>query len=323
MTIIGWDLDLDSQLVAIARRNALKAFYGFATTSLEIRVPVKTVQAWASWAERYGEICVYMRPFRRVLYSQFIGRRHNVSIVIEEKAKRVARLYAALLAMTLQHEPCFTRSLTSFAVQAPTLTIMFDGSLSGSGIIWYTTMWSTKQNRYVEQVALGGMAVDLRVLEFGSDPSFQNCAEFISATLGLVGAIFMGWDISSVRFVGDSVTALTWTEGGRFRSDNVMNAATVLSMVCATKVYNVSESVQISSEENWACDRLSRKEPGENWTTLVKGLGSSDTRLMALKEVVLPNLDEILTLCDPRESWVDDESFGTFWRRVYDCVLRM
>ena len=37
---------------------------------------------------------------------------------------------AWLLAMTLQHEPCFTRSLVSFELNAPTLTIMFDGQVS-------------------------------------------------------------------------------------------------------------------------------------------------------------------------------------------------
>ena len=36
------------------------------------------------------------------------------------------------------------------------------------------------------------------------------------------------------------VTVRTWTEGGRFGSDKVMKATTVLSIVRATKVYNVS-----------------------------------------------------------------------------------
>ena len=70
LTITGWDLDLDRRLVAISRKNAMKAFYGFSSVDLDAPVDVKRVQAWASWAERYGEICLFMRPFRYVLYHQ-------------------------------------------------------------------------------------------------------------------------------------------------------------------------------------------------------------------------------------------------------------
>ena len=105
---------------------------------------------------------------------------------------------------------------------------MFDGCLDGSGVIWYGGQSATaifQDARIRGLTALGGAAVDLRSLGFGDDSSFQNVSEFISLLIGVVGAIAMGWDISSVLFVGDSQTELTWAREGRFRPSNVRNSA--------------------------------------------------------------------------------------------------
>ena len=56
-------------------------------------------------------------------------------------------------------------------------------------------------------------------------------SESISLLMGGGGAIAMGWDISSVLFVGDSQTALTWAREGRFRSSNVRNSAVAMTMI--------------------------------------------------------------------------------------------
>ena len=186
LTIIGWDLDLDNRLVAIARKNALKAFYGYAARSLEMRVPMRMIESWAAWAERYGEICLFIRLFRRVLYGQVRRELQHTSTIISHQARRVVRLYQALLALTLLDELRFTRSLGSFGNRVPTLVIEYDGSLSGSGIIWYRITYEGGCHR---EVALGGAVVDLRALHFGSEAAFQNCAEFMSLTLGVVGAV--------------------------------------------------------------------------------------------------------------------------------------
>ena len=129
------------------------------------------------------------------------------------------------------------------------------------------------------------MAVDLRGLQFGSDPAYQNCAEFISAVVGVVGAIAKKWDTSAIGLVGDSVTALTWAEEGRFKSGNVMNAATVFSMICAMKGVNVVETVPISSGENWECDSLSRRRAGESWDELMGRIGVTYPHFEVLKEI--------------------------------------
>jgi hypothetical protein len=49
-----------------------------------------------------------MRPFRRILYNQMQGHRHprmarNISVSIDNKARRTIRLYGALLTLSLVH----------------------------------------------------------------------------------------------------------------------------------------------------------------------------------------------------------------------------
>lgn len=315
LTIIGWDIDLDQRLVSIARRNALKAFYGFAAVDVSRKVPMTTIQRWSSWAERYGEICMFMRPFRRVLYNLVRGKLQHQLVTITAKAQRVVRLYQALLALSLLKEQSFTRSLSSFTSTIPTLTIQFDGSLWGSGVTWYRSTDRTTS------ALVGGLSLCLRRLDFGSDPAFQNCAEFISVTAGVIGAIMMGLDVSSVLLKGDSVTALSWAEGGRFKSDNVMNAATVFTMVCVIHGVHVVGTELVTSEENWMCDGLSRREPGESWVALMKRMGLENPVFTSLTEINLDGMESVIDLCNPKLEWNDEEKFAVYWRRVYDRIM--
>ena len=329
LDLIGWDFNLDKRHVGIAQKNALKAFYGYARHDLNAKIPIKRVEAWASWAERYGEICLHMRPFRRILYNQMHGHRHlqanrHISVSIDNKARRTVRLYAALLTLSLIHGKVFTRTFASFDDRNPTLRIKFDGSLEGAGLLWFIT--GRGDCPYYEELLvieslLGGAAVDLRSLNFGWDSSFQNCSEYITIIIGVVGAILMGWDTSAIEIVGDSETALRWADSGRFKSDNVINAATVMSVICASKDVHFMDSKHIPKEENWHADMFSRTEEGETWDQLVRRMRRRDPDIPRnLLQVNIPNLSELLDLCDPRRTFEDDESFGVYWRRVHAFV---
>ena len=166
-----------------------------------------------------------------------------------------------------------------------------------------------------------GLLLCLRRLDFGSDPAFQNCAEFISVTAGVIGAIMMGLDVSSVLLKGDSVTALSWAEGGRFKSDNVMNAATVFTMVCVIHGVHVVGTELVTSEENWMCDGLSRREPGESWVALMKMMGLENPVFTSLTEINLDGMESVIDLCNPKLEWNDEEKFAVYWRRVYDRIM--
>ena len=167
----------------------------------------------------------------------------------------------------------------------------------------------------------GGAAVDLRTLKFGWDSSFQNCAEYITIVIGVVGAIAMGWDTSAIEIMGDSEIALRWASSGRFRSDNVINAATVFLVICASKDVHFMDSRHIPKEENWHAVMFSRTEEGETWDQLIRRMRRRDPDIPRdLQEVIVPNLPELLDLCEPRTTFEDEDSFGVYWRRVHQFV---
>ena len=319
LTLLGWDIDLAQVLVTIAEKNALKAFHGYAQAEVAGYVPRPVVEAYASWAERYGEVCLWMRPFRRVLYNEIRGRERQRSVVLTPMGRRVVRLYQALLALALIVEGVFTRRLSSFRACTPTLLITLDGSLQGAGIVWHViTGYSYWYGRRMQHITLlGGAAFDLRSLWFGWDPAYQNTAEYISILLGLVVAVLMGWDTKAIKLVGDSVTALTWASEGRFRSDNVINAATVFAVLNVDKEINVVETEQILSEDNTVADTLSRREEKESWRDLMRRVKqNAPDEYQPMTEFRLSDLEGFLKLCDPRAVFDSEKEFVAHWRAV-------
>ena len=247
---------------------------------------------------------------------------------LTDEAKWVVRLYSALLALTLLHETKFTRPFVSFRVSIPSLVIRFDGCLGGSGVIWYggeAAVALSLNPLTLGLTALGGVAVDLRSLGFGEDSSFQNVSEFISLLIGVVGAVVMGWDISSVCFIGDSATALTWAREGRFRSSNVRQAAAAMTVISATRNFNVQGAHHVPKEDNQACDILSRRGHSESWSSLVKRMVSQtgDVGLGDLEEVQVPGIDTLLSLCDPRGGCGGESNFAEHWRSVWTWVTSL
>ena len=67
LEIIGYLIDLDRGLVSIARKNFLKALYGFFQVDLESTVRLRVMQSFKSWSSRYSFICRFVRPFHTAL----------------------------------------------------------------------------------------------------------------------------------------------------------------------------------------------------------------------------------------------------------------
>ena len=118
----------------------------------------------------------------------------------------------------------------------------------------------------------------LRALVLSGKPVYQNVCEFMSILLGLLGAMLMGWETSAIEIIGDSATVLTWTETGRFRSDNVINAVTCVQP-CAP---HMSSTLFDSNSCVWMIQLLC--------------------------------LDEVLHLCDPRREFTKEKEFAEFGR---------
>jgi hypothetical protein len=112
------------------------------------------------------------------------GRRRNASLKLGVPARRAVLLWRAILCAIAIDENAFARPLRSFATHSTAeFVIRFDASLSGVGILLGIPC---KGDGEQEPQWVGGIAVSLLGLGFGSDSSNQNCAEFIGATLSLV-----------------------------------------------------------------------------------------------------------------------------------------
>jgi hypothetical protein len=73
LDFIGWHLDLDLQVLGIARHNLLKTFYGFCLAREQAYLSVRELQRLASRAGRCSMICRYMKPFSHYIYSASAG----------------------------------------------------------------------------------------------------------------------------------------------------------------------------------------------------------------------------------------------------------
>lgn len=84
-------------------------------------------------------------------------------------------MWRATLALVELNEAQFIRSLDSFHPQVVTFIIEIDASLSGIGALWY------RRDKDRNEISLWAAAVDISWLNFGTDSSFQNVAEYIGS----------------------------------------------------------------------------------------------------------------------------------------------
>ena len=194
MDMIGWHLNLDTQRVTIARKNVLRAIYGFFLVgdNKGEKVPVRTLERLASWGSRYGEICVGMKPYVNVLYAAYKGCNRKGSIEITPQVKQICRLFQVLLVLSAVGELAFSRPFHTFAKARglPTVVIECDASLTGGGGMIMV------RNEDGTETVVGAFTVDLTALGFGTDAGFQNVAEFIVAVIAIRTAKRMGRDVT-------------------------------------------------------------------------------------------------------------------------------
>ena len=203
ITFIGFEIDLDRRLITISERNILRTLYGFLNINIAEPIKVKTLQKLASWVSRYSSICAYMKPFVSVLYAEYAGKGDHVSLRLSKRACRVISCFLVLLGLTAINSVRFARPIESYQLAEQDITIEFDASLTGVGLLYYKRSGTT-------EILLGGGAVDISMLNFKSNPAYQKTAEFMAAILGIRG--LRQWVIStrSISLRGDSITALKW-----------------------------------------------------------------------------------------------------------------
>jgi hypothetical protein len=152
LTFIGYDIDLDKQLITISKRNMLRALHGFLIVDKNVPMKVKTMQKLASRASRYGKICVYMKPFISVLYAEYTGRSDHASFKISRKAWQIVHYFRVLSGLTAVNDIEFAKQLKTFKKVTSNLIIEFDASLTGIGLLYY-------QQSGNDEILIGGGSV--------------------------------------------------------------------------------------------------------------------------------------------------------------------
>ena len=302
---IGYDLDLDTRLVGISQRNIAKSLVGYLLAAREGKSHVRELQRLASWASRYAQICPFMRPFLRDLYAAYTGRNPGAVFSLNSRAQRAVCVMRLLIVMSAAEPASFTRTMSSFSPPVASLIIQFDASLQGIGVVWYRVAADGTED------PIGALSGDLRQLGFGQDSSHQNTAEFIAATVGLLGALALGYAGASVILRGDSTSALCWCFHQRFHGSLTANAAVVFTLLLVQSGITVVNTQFLTSEENVTCDTLSRGvsvEEAVRTGILPTGVG----RVAAVERVLYQLLED----CSPGLDTSTDAAFEGLWLRT-------
>ena len=314
LDVIGYVVDLDIQRVLIARKNFLNTLHGFVNVNVYGTMGLRTAQKLASWASRYGKICRVLRPFCGALNRLIAGRLDpHASFPVSAEARIAIKSWQAMLCLVRYQETRFTRTLESFAPAVPATIVEFDASLTGAGLIWY-------DREDGAEVARGVSAVDITFLDFATDSSYQNLAEFIGAILAVLGHVALGNTGRSIALRGDSVTALTWAITERPRGSIVTNAAMVWTLLCVAADVDVRSITHIPGIENEKCDQLSRRGQTPPNTVLEHAVNLG---LSGASEVELGldgNVMALLKLCSPQIPIESDIDFTTFWKAARENV---
>lgn len=301
LSFIGYDIDLDMERITISERNILRTMYAFLTVDFSQPMKVKTMQKLASLASRSSKINSYMKPFVNVLYAEYAGRGDHVSFTLSVRAGRVICLLRVFLGLTAINRTKFSRPLSSFCTEIAEVTIEFDASLTGIGLLYF------KNNNGTETL-IGGGAVDTSSLNFESNAAYQNTAEFIAAVMGIRGLTHLNLKPRSVNLRGDSITALTWAETGKFKGELVGNAAVIFILQGLYRNITINKVIHLAAAENWRTDFLSRGGTIEKLLERDPHLG--------LPKVIDLNGDEIIQLCNPNVSTSSEKDFNDFWARA-------
>lgn len=303
---IGFSINLITWRVSVSEKNLARALVGFLRAAPDGMTHRREMERLASWSSRYGEINLYIKSVTRLLYSSYIGRKEGVKFKLKPQEWRALRVVRMLLAMTAGDSTIFSRPIDSFREKTAAVVVEFDASLSGVGVVWYAV------DKAGCESPLGALSVDIRSMGFGSDTQYQNVAEFIGGIVGVLGVIMLGLGLSSIRFRGDSKSALCWLTSRKFKGDRTANAAIVLMVLVVQHGLSVlEESEFLSSEQNGRADKLSR-----GWS--VTKVADYYDDLRGIKEVMLPvgQMTQVLMDCHPGTVITSDEELAALWKRV-------
>jgi hypothetical protein len=311
--IIGWEFNLLTQKVSVARKNMMKAIYCIYNVDLDRDTNLRKVQRLASYLERYSVICRILRPFMSCLYrlmKECYGLRRDFPF--SEEAKTEIRMWRGWMYLLSVDTDSYARPFVTFRPRPPSYVVTTDGSLGQIGIIIY-------QITQEGETCVGCSAVSIADFGFGDDSSYQNTCEYIGMVLGVLALVKLGVRGVDVVVRGDSTSALSWMEKQKVSGSAAMNAALVLVSICIKFGIEVNYTVFLSGLLNFKADRLSRIiEKNMSLEQAMEMNGHRGAKVVNL--TVDPASAVLVDMCDPRRSFSSDSDFKLVWGAIRDAV---
>jgi hypothetical protein len=296
---IGWRVDLNAQIVTIAKKNFMKTFYHFFSCNESEPMNIKQIERLASFSSRYSTILRQMKPFTNCLYSEFVGiRNKHVAKTLTAVGVQAIQVWRSALSLLQFNELKYARSFNSFQSEAATILIWYDASLTGIGVSVYDI-----SNNQQTLLAIGSYKFKFNLHQ---NSAYQNIAEFIACVAGYIIMARLNISHVDVRLKGDSISSLTWASTERFRSPQGRSSALVFTLLGINFDYNISETEHIPGILNTIHDDLSRD-------ILAEELGYQKEFIMDFD--IYP-MSRLLELCDP----CSDVNMLDIWSEIEHCI---
>jgi hypothetical protein len=311
--IIGWEFNLITLRVSVARKNLMKAMLCLFSVDLEGMTNLKEVQRLASYCERYSVICRILRPFlscmNRLIQSSWGLRK---SFPFSEEAKTEIRMWRAWLYLLSVDTKSYARPFHTFRPRDPEYVITTDGSLGQLGIIVYKVT-------DLGEACVGCCAVSIAEFGFRDDSSYQNTCEYIGMVLGVLVLIRLGAREVDVVIRGDSTSALSWMEKEKVSGKAAMNAALVLVSLCVRFGIEINYAVFLRGVDNHQADRLSRIiEKKMTLEQAMKMNGHSGAEVVDLMGGTASAA--LVEMCNPGRSFESESEFQYVWVAIREAL---
>lgn len=325
LDLIGWTVDLDTEVVTMSRRNLLKALVAFFSIDEKGGVTLGQIEVAASLAIRYAAINRGMRVFTVSLFKDIQGykgcrtARRHLSI----HSRHDIVMWRSFLVYVGVDSTKYARSFNSFRSRGEaTVFIEYDGSLEGLGI----GVSRTREGQTDGKMELHGFAsVFPMPYQTTDDSSYQNTQEFLAIIVGLLMCCREEWRGFTFSLAGDSVSTLSWAGHDRANSELARKASIAYSVVCVRLDATVGRTKFVRGKDNVVMDDLSRGVMDNHVLTLDQSkrvevsAGSPIHRFVALMDpaVVLLTSSDHATLYRDLSSIVDEiEQEGRMSRGV-------
>jgi len=311
--ILGWSVNVDTQRVAVAQKNQVRALWWFLLVDVNNGLTLHERERLCSLAERYSAVFPELRILMPAMYQMLGGKSrlpHGARIKIPPQARLAILLWQVYLIMSeSDRDRCLPlgRPLIAFGTRPPRGLVEFDGSLDGLG-------WRLYDSSTESWVASAFMRIPSAHLPV-RDPTYQNTMELTALALALFHAIELGWSHSMLHIRGDSRSALTWAKTLNFKSTFAMGASALFVAVCTYGDIHIGEDIHWTTDENFVCDLLSRGDPA---AAQERGdCGPNPPRDVSLQSP----FQDLLLGCSPAQPLSSPQHFIDLWATFRHVVI--